>query len=171
MRSIRSSDLVVRVASMWPGRLQPLAKAGGWGVVNMTQGREGWCQWGLLSQRPAARAGTHREIGVLRLILWGRKPRRKGNFECIYRGQPKRQAWGRLSSALQRPKQTRESNRKCHWYKLMRSSSSIKSKSRRRENWGVGGVGGVGSPQWTRGFLQTRILWRSFLWLCPGFFL
>lgn len=39
MRSIRSSDLAVRVVSVWPGRLQPLAKAGGWGGCQHDPGK------------------------------------------------------------------------------------------------------------------------------------
>ena len=41
MRSIRSTDWAVRVASLWLGRLHPLAEAGGYGGINMTRGEEG----------------------------------------------------------------------------------------------------------------------------------
>ena len=93
MRSIRSSDLAVRVASLWLGRSHPLAEAGGRGC-QQDPGEEGDANEVFdpgVGERQQQEP-TRREISVLRLILWGRKPRRKGNFERVSRGQPGGQA-------------------------------------------------------------------------------
>lgn len=134
MRPNRSSNLAVMVASMWPGRLQPLAGVGGWGVSTRPREEEGDARE-VFDFRACEQDGHLWRNGCLETDAPG-----KDNLESTRRGKPEG-GQGQCSRGQSKTLEcrTRERGRVCNGHKTMRNSPSAKSKNRRRDSGGVGG--------------------------------